>query len=139
MSGVGKGAGSCPIFLLEMPSWIAVLGSILLLGCAQARGGYQPARVEPSLRQRLIAHPDSTVGVLLRLTRNVQKEDSAYLVRNGFVLGSAQGRIVTGSAPAKVLRRLSAWPRMEWMEMSATVPMTPREPDVRAARPERQR
>ena len=98
----------------------------LLFGCTSAQRSYEPRRLEPALRQLITQYPDSVVGVLLRLTRNVEREDSAALTRSGFAIGSARDRIVTGWARGTTLRLLSAWPQVEWMEMSANVPITPR-------------
>ncbi len=104
---------------------LTFVASALVLACASTQS-YRPEKLEPALRLMVAQRPDTVVAVLLRLTQDVQREDSLYLTRTGFTIGSARGRIVTGVARADALRRLSAWSRMEWMEMSATVPLNPR-------------
>ena len=127
-------------FHLGLASLSALLPVALILACSRNREGSGPNRLEPALRHVVAQHPDSLIGVLLRLTRNVQREDSVALTRNGFVIGSARDRIVTGWAKGRTLRELSAWPHVEWVEMSATIPMTPRRTDdLRSARRKIQR
>jgi hypothetical protein len=116
-------------FHLGLASLSAALPVTLILACTRNPGASVPNRLEPALRQVVAQHPDSLIGVLLRLTRNVQREDSVALTRSGFVIGSARDRIVTGWANGRTLRRLSGWSHVEWVEMSATIPMTPRRTD----------
>ena len=107
-------------------SYLGLLTCVVIVGCASGQGRFEPRKLEPVLRQMVAQHPDSVVAVLLRLTRNVQRDDSAALARTGFAIGSARDRIVTGWAAGSTLRLLSGWPQVEWMEMSSTIPMTPR-------------
>jgi hypothetical protein len=116
-------------FHLELASLSALLPVALILACTRNWEVSGANRLEPALRQVVAQHPDSLIGVLLRLTRNVQREDSAALTRSGFVIGSARDRIVTGWAKGRTLRQLSGWPHVEWVEMSASIPMTPRRTD----------
>jgi hypothetical protein len=109
-----------------MRSRLALVASVLLIACSTGQGSYEPAKVEPTLRLLLARRPDTVVSVLIRLRRDVQEEDSVFLGRSGFVTGSKAGRIITGYAAVAALRRLTAWPLLEWMEMSASVPPTPR-------------
>jgi hypothetical protein len=73
----------------------------------------------------MVSRPDSTVGVLIRLNRDVIPEDTAQLKRLGLTLGSAAGRLVTGHIRAGAARVLTRWRSVVWIELSSQVRRPP--------------
>jgi hypothetical protein len=66
--------------------------------------------------------PDSTVGMLLRLARDVSSQDSAELKALGLTVVSAQGTVVTGRARARSALQLTRLPAVQWIELSMSIP-----------------
>ena len=83
-------------------------------------------RLEPALRRVVETRPDTVVGVLIRLRRDVEDSDRDRLRAAGLVLGSARGRLVTGNLRARLAPRLAALEPVEWIELAATLFTTPR-------------
>ncbi len=106
-------------------------GAALLLSCSGAtRGAERPERLEPALLRVLESRPDSVVGILLRLNRDVRPEDQEQLRQHGLTIGSARGRLVTGQLRAADARKLTRLTQVDWIELSGAVRITrnPNEP-----------
>ncbi|MGH7466555.1 MAG: hypothetical protein ACRENP_01070 [Longimicrobiales bacterium] len=104
--------------------WVLAGGAAILLAGSCARNGGnrdRPERLEPALLRVIEVHPDSVVGVLIRLHRDVVPEDREQLARLGLSLGSAAGRVVTGNIRAGHARRITRWPNVEWVELSGQI------------------
>jgi hypothetical protein len=82
-------------------------------------------RMEPSLRRVVETRPDQVVHVLIRLTRDVQEGDRDRLMESGLTIGSARGRVVTGSLRAMNAIKVSRLSVVEWMELAADLAPTP--------------
>jgi hypothetical protein len=108
---------------------VLVIGSaaFVICGACVGRAADRPERLEPSLRRVLESRPDSTVHVLLRMTRPVQAGDEDQLRQLGLTIGSARGRIVTGSLRAADAVRLTTLPTVEWVELAGVVGVTSNE------------
>ena len=78
-------------------------------------------RLEPALVQVMETRPDSVIGVLVQLNRELGEGDRDRLHQLGLTIGSAQGRIVTGTLRAADARRLTRWPAVEWVELSNAI------------------
>jgi hypothetical protein len=78
----------------------------------------------------LESRPDSVVGILLRLNRDVRPEDQEQLRQHGLTIGSARGRLVTGQLRAADARKLTRLTQVDWIELSGAVRITrnPNEP-----------
>jgi hypothetical protein len=102
---------------------MAVAGSAaLLLSCSSAgHSANSIQRMDPALQRIAESRPDSLVGVLIRLSRDIVEGDTADLSRLGVTLGSARGRIVTGQMRAAGSRRLASHPIVVWVELSGDI------------------
>lgn len=81
--------------------------------------------MEPSLRRVVETRPDSTVHVLIRLTRDLQDGDRERLMEAGLSFSSARGRVVTGSLRAINAIKVSRLSVVEWMEIAANLAPSP--------------
>ncbi|MEX2282437.1 MAG: hypothetical protein WEE89_08130 [Gemmatimonadota bacterium] len=115
-----------------MPALIAIFSCALLgiIGCSMSGlPATAPGRMEPALRRVVETRPDSVIGVLIRLTRDVQDSDRDRLQQAGLSVGSARGRLVTGTLRAINALKVSRLDMVEWMELSNNMlPTIPRPP-----------
>jgi hypothetical protein len=81
--------------------------------------------MEPSLRRVVETRPDSTVHVLIRLTRDVQEGDRERLIEAGLSFSSARGRVVTGSLRAINAIKVSRLSVVAWMEIATGLAPNP--------------
>jgi hypothetical protein len=105
---------------------VLIAGSAAFLLCASCTGrsGANRNRLEPSLQRVLESRPDSIVHVVLRLRHAAQEGDEQQLRRLGLTIGSARGRIVTGSLRAADALRLTSSPAVEWVELAGVLGVT---------------
>jgi hypothetical protein len=123
-----------------LPAPIAIFSCALLgiMGCAMSGlPAMAPDRMEPALRRVVETRPDSVIGVLIRLTRDVQDSDRDRLQQAGLTTGSARGRLVTGTLRAINALKVSRLDVVEWMELSNNMQPTIPRPPIRRNRSSR--
>jgi hypothetical protein len=109
--------------------------------CLVGRSAHGPVRVdvlEPTLRRLSAQHPDTVVGMLLKLSNEPTRQDSTDLVGLGLTVSSVRGTLMTGRARARSAAQLTRMRQVVWIELSMSVPTTPRQEErlarVRQAR-----
>lgn len=81
----------------------------------------EPAPLDPHLMRLAGQHPDSVVGVLIRVSRNVGEAERAALGQAGVRVGSVVGDVVTGELRAGQAAAVARLDFVAYVELAAVL------------------
>lgn len=97
------------------------LAVLALLAGACAPAPREPAPLDPHLMRLAGQHPDSVVGVLIRVSRNVGEAERAALSQAGVRVGSVVGDVVTGELRAGQATAVARLDFVAYVELAAVL------------------
>lgn len=116
--------------------------TISLLGCtrpanddAAPETGAAVSELDPRMRRLAAEHPDSVVGVFVRVTRPVGPDERDSLESAGLNVGTVAGDIVTGRMRARSAERLTLLEFVRYIQLAGTIRVPDSLPDIRPDTP----